>query len=177
MTYIPSKRLIYAVLFGNTHRQINSILERLSYAEHAVIEPFTLINTFVQLEKVFRFEQVERHTDAMADLIKNFQLNVTSAAAAKVLPGPAHEDDPRDLVGLCAEVTSLRNGLVSWTREIERFGARAVGDFGATVGGNPGLPLLDAREYLERTADEYGAMVRKCEGLLGQVSMTFQMVG
>lgn len=110
----------------------------------------------------------------MADLIKNFQLNAATAAAK--MSRPVHEDDPRDLVGLAAEMTLLRNGLVSWARELERFKAKAVVDFGSSAGGGGKLPLLDAGEYLEREVDEYQMMVRRCEGMLEQVSMTFQMV-
>jgi hypothetical protein len=180
MTVFPTQRLVYAVLFGYTPPQARTILARLSYA--AATGPLALLNTFVQLEKVARFEHVERHADAMAYMVENFH----SSAARLPDHHPAREDDPRDLVGLAGEVTLLRNGLVSWAREMERFGERTRGDFdfGAGVvvdadGGEhrPSLGLVDAKEYLERTGDEYAAMVRKCEGLLGQVSMAFQMVG
>lgn len=180
LTFIPSKRLTYAIFFGyhgeekEKRNRVATILGRLAFAEHAALEPFTLINTFIQLEKVQRFEQVERHADEMADLIKNFQLNAATAAAK--MSRPVHEDDPRDLVGLAAEMTLLRNGLVSWARELERFKAKAVVDFGSSAGGGGKLPLLDAGEYLEREVDEYQMMVRRCEGMLEQVSMTFQMV-
>ncbi|KAK0715322.1 hypothetical protein B0H67DRAFT_537688 [Lasiosphaeris hirsuta] len=173
MTFIPSKRLTYAVLFGYTEEQINLVLERLAFAEHASLEPFTLINTFIELEKMQRFEQVERHADEMADLIENFQLNAVTAAAK--LSRPVHEDDPRDLVGLAAEMTLLRNGLVSWAKELERLKGKAINDFETAVGGDPKLPLLNPGEYLDRTVDEYETMVRRCEGMLSQVSMTFQM--
>ena len=69
----------------------------------------------------------------------------------------------------------LRNGLVSWARELERSKAKAVVDFGSSAGSGK-LPLLDPGEYLEREVDEYQMMVRRCEGMLEQVSMTFQMV-
>ncbi|KAK4447296.1 hypothetical protein QBC34DRAFT_496178 [Podospora aff. communis PSN243] len=173
LAHIPAHNLTYALLLGYTDSQIDSILSRLTYAEHAVLSPFTLINTFIQLEKVQRFEQVERHADEMADLIKNFQRNAATAPAK--MKRPVHEDDPRDLVGLAAEMRLLRNGLVSWARELGRFRERLGGDFERCVGGDEKLPLLDAGEYLDRTVDEYEAMVRKCEGMLEQVSMTFQM--
>lgn len=178
LTFIPAKRLTYAIFFGyheeHDLNQVATILGRLAFAEHAALEPFTLINTFVQLEKVQRFEQVERHADAMADLIRNFQLNAATAAAK--MPRPVHEDDPRDLVGLGAEMTLLRNGLVSWARQLERLKGKAVVDFASSVGGSGKMPLLDAAEYLDREVDEYQIMVSRCEGMLSQVSMTFQMV-
>lgn len=110
----------------------------------------------------------------MADLIKNFQLNAATAAAK--MSRPVHEDDPRDLVGLGAEMTLLRNGLVSWARELERLKGKAVVDFASSVAGSGKFPLLNAGEYLDREVDEYQMMVSRCEGMLSQVSMTFQMV-
>jgi hypothetical protein len=80
------------------------------------------------------------------------------------------------LVGFAAEMRLLRNGLVSWAREVERFRAKAAGEFPRCVKGDEKYPLLDAAEYLDRTVDEYAAMVRRCEGMLEQASMTFQMV-
>jgi hypothetical protein len=178
LTFIPSRRLTYAIFFGYHEEQglnqVATILGRLAFAKHAALEPFTLINTFIQLEKVQRFEQVERHADAMADLIKNFQLDAATAAGKMLRP--VHEDDPRDLVGLGAEMTLLRNGLVSWARELERLKDKAVKDFANSVGGSEKVPLLDPGEYLDREVDEYQMMVRRCEGMLSQVSMTFQMV-
>ncbi len=120
-----------------------------------------LLTTFIQLEKVIRFEHVERRADAMADLVRNFSLGHGKKHG--------HADDPRDLVGLAADMTGLRNGLVGWKREVERFRER----MGKLRGG---LGREEEREYLKRTADEYGSMVRRCEGLLGQVGMAFQMV-
>jgi hypothetical protein len=189
MTVFPTQRLVYAVLFGYTPPQARTILARLAHATATATGPFALLNTFVQLEKVARFEHVERHADAMADMVENFHssadLCATTTTAAAGLPDhhPAREDDPRDLVGLAGEVTLLRNGLVSWAREMERFGERTRGDFdfdfgaAVVVDADGGEQSSFAKEYLERTGDEYAAMVRKCEGLLGQVSMAFQMVG
>jgi len=212
MTTIPSRRLTYALAFGyedeyednnnddndndnnssvrdllllSSHRhrrrrRAGALLERLAHAAHAVTDPSTLLAAFVQLEKVTRFEQVERHADAMADLVRNFGLS--SGSNANNIAG--HEDDPRDLIGLAADVTLLRNGLTSWVRAMQRFRERAAEDFCWTASGGEEerdegqfLPLLSLEESLEQTEDEYGAMVRKCEGLLGQVSMAFQMVG
>ncbi|KAK3342157.1 hypothetical protein B0T25DRAFT_586193 [Lasiosphaeria hispida] len=157
MTVIPSKRLTYAIFFGYTDKQINTVLKRLDFAGHALLEPFTLINAFIQLEKVHRFEQVERHADEMTDLIKNFQFDASTASATRA-PDPVPEDDPRDLVGLAAKMTTLRNGLMGWAKEMERFRGKAVEDFGTMVGKDPKLPLLNAGEYLDRTVDEYSAM-------------------
>jgi len=125
----------------------------------------------------------------MTDLIKNFQIDAAAAATSARVQDPVPEDDPRDLVGLAAKMTMVRNGLVSWAKELERFRARVGGEFGREMvlrvaaaqhgGGGEGevrMPLLDAGEYLDRTVDEYAAMVRRCEGMLEQVSMTFQMV-
>jgi len=126
--------------------------------------------------------------------MKNFQLEVVPAAArssakpkSSRFSRPVSEDDPRDLVGLAAEMRLLRNGLVSWARELERFGGKVVarGEFPTRVsvkanvngvGNDKEYPLLDAGDYLDRTVDEYAAMVRRCDGMLEQVSMTFQMV-
>ncbi|KAK4246021.1 hypothetical protein C7999DRAFT_15813, partial [Corynascus novoguineensis] len=196
MTTIPSRRLTYALALGyedeyeddnhddnddnNTSFVRGALLERLAHAAHTVADPSTLLAAFVQLEKVTRFEQVERHADAMADLVRNFGLS--SGSNANSIAG--HEDDPRDLIGLAADVTLLRNGLTSWVRAMQRFRERAAGDFCWTASGGEkdkdegqSLPLLDLEEFLEQTEDEYAAMVRKCDGLLGQVSMAFQMVG
>ena len=52
----------------------------------------------------------------MTDLIKNFHLDTNIPK-----PEPVPEDDPRDLVGLAAEMRLLRDGMVSWARELERF--------------------------------------------------------
>jgi len=60
---------------------------------------------------------------------------------------PVHENDPWNLVGLAAGMTLLRNGLMSWARELERSKAKAVVDFGSSAGGGR-LPLLDPGEYL-----------------------------
>ena len=180
LTHIPADKLTYAIAFGYTESQIEKIFHRLADAEHALLEPFTLINAFIQLEKIQRFEQVERFADDMADLIENFRIDVQAAEAR--LSRRVHEDDPQNLVGVAAEMRLLRNALVSWGREMGRFGAslgeggKARGDFAREVDGDKRFPLLDAGEYLERTVDEYAAVVRKCEGMLEQVSMTFQMV-
>ncbi|KAK0610882.1 hypothetical protein B0T14DRAFT_607077 [Immersiella caudata] len=177
ITHIPSKNLIYAIYFGYTERQITTVLERLTFAGHALLEPSTLINAFIQLEKVQRFEQVQRHADGITKLIKNFQDEAAVAGkSGSSIARRVQEDDPRDLVGLAGEMRLLRNGLVSWARELARFREKAGGnEFPRCVGGDGKLPLLDVGEYLDRTVDEYEAMVRRCEGMLEQVSMTFQM--
>ena len=91
-----------------------------------------LLTTFIQLQKVICFEHVERRADAMTDLVRNFSLGGDR-------PQHGHADDPRDLVGLAADMTGLRNGLVGWKKEVERFGERMGG-----LGG-------EGREYLART--------------------------
>ncbi|KAG7290343.1 hypothetical protein NEMBOFW57_000343 [Staphylotrichum longicolle] len=165
LTHLPSRNRTYAILFGYTPRQANSVLERLAYATTttsspsssfpgptAVTDPLMLLTTFIQLEKVIRFEHVERQADAMASLVRNFSLGHRH--------GRGHADDPRDLVGLAADMTGLRNGLVGWKREVEGFGERMARLSGGGAAGGE-----DEREYLERTAEEYGAMTFMSMGL------------
>ncbi|KXX80906.1 hypothetical protein MMYC01_203526, partial [Madurella mycetomatis] len=111
ITHIPSRHLTYALFLGFSDRQTDAILKRLEYSPHAALDPFTLINAFIQLEKVVRFEQVEKHADEMANLIRNFQLQGTSKGEEGRARG--HDDDPRNLVGLAGEMGLLQNGLVS----------------------------------------------------------------
>jgi hypothetical protein len=106
--------------------------------------------------------------------ISNFQDEAVGSKSARGLVKPLPEDDPRDLVGLAADMRMLRNGLEAWKGEMERFRKRVDGEGDFVTG--KGMRMLDAGEYLERTVDEYSSMVRMCEGMLEQVSMTFQMV-
>ncbi|KAK0648507.1 hypothetical protein B0T16DRAFT_408321 [Cercophora newfieldiana] len=178
ITHIPAKRLTYAISLGYTDVQVNTVLGRLEFAEHAALEPFTLINAFIQIEKRYRFEQVELHVDDITRRIKNFSSEIAAAASSKSkskISRPILEDDPQNLVGKAGEMRLLTNGLVSWAREMERFKEKVAREFPSCVGKDEKFPLLDAGEYLDRTVDEYGAMVRRCEGMLEQVSMTFQM--
>lgn len=103
-------------------------------------------------------------------MIRNFQLGVTTREQSLI-----NSDDPLDLVGLSGELTLLKNCLVSWVGELQRLELPAS-QFPVMVDKNPALPLLNAIKYRKRTIDEYDAMIRKCDKLLSQVSMTFQMV-
>lgn len=170
ITYFPDKKKLFAIFFGCDSDQIEFILNSLTTADYAWRYPFTLINAFLNLEKAYRFDQVERCTDQITDLVQSFRLGLKMAE-----PSILNEDDPKDLVGFSVEVDLLRNSLSSWTTELRRL-RKCTGDFPKHTEGPIQCPLQDAEDYLERLIDEYNAKVRQCEALLSQISMTFQMV-
>lgn len=51
ITVFPNKKKIYAIFFGCEPRQVDSILARLLFAGYAACSPFTLMNTFMHIER------------------------------------------------------------------------------------------------------------------------------
>ena len=154
VTHIPDRHITYAIFFGYTDRQVETVFARLASSGQAIFEPFTLINTFIQLEKVYRFEEIERHVVDVAELMHSFQHVATMEA-----------DNQISLTGVAGNVTTIRNGLIGWTRELKRFREKVVGDH---------IEPEYAAEYLHRVVDENEYMATKCDGL---PSTLFQMVG
>lgn len=147
-------------------------MSRLEYAQYAWRCPSTLINAFLHLEKVARFEQVEFAIDAVSDAMSALRRETTGSQGPMV----ANKDDPHDLVSLSTRVHKLKNHLDNWATELRKLMRQAGNEFPSITAVPPGLPLLDMTGYLEGLIDEYALKVRECDVVVAQVSMTFQMV-
>ncbi len=161
------------MFLGLADQDTEFIKGRLEFSQEAIIEPFTLISTFLTLEKTWRFKQVENEITNLSSVLQ-------------ILRYPAR--GAHDLIGSYTRVARLKNALKSWKKEIELL-IPHQGDFkepppqpSGTPANNPAQPAvlskdtLDIPEYLERTVNEYQTKIRSCDVVLNATSLAFQMV-
>ncbi len=157
LTYIPTPgcQKVYAIIFGcgeygrvNTgfigESHVDSILGRLKFAEQAAVCPFTLIATFLELEKIHRFAQVESKVTETVSLVQNFGQRKRKQQRWR------NADDPQNLMGISQRVHHLKNELQSWKTELTALMAY-TGDFDTKLEQPhplPPTPLLNPAEYL-----------------------------
>lgn len=148
--------------------------DHLEFAGPAALQPFTLINAFLDLEKRRGFADVDAYSRRMADLAENWG----------TLTG-----DSEGVVRTYREVTVLREELEVWRGEVARLeeesggevtrlGGESKGDFSREmeVGGGRVMGLLEAGGYLRRLRGGYAEKGRVCEGILQTAGFAFQVV-
>lgn len=104
ITHFPDSKRTYALFLGLEDQDIRFIKGRVEFAQSAVLKPSTLISTFLTLEKMQRFKQVEDEVTNLSNMLQNTRY-------------PAK--DVQDLIGTYIRVARLKNSLESWQKEIE----------------------------------------------------------
>lgn len=87
-----------------------------------------------------------------------------------------------EIIKIYKDVLFLRDQLEQWKAEIlglrEDMGEEFPGEMIDPLDGEGKrrVPLLEAKEYLDRLVREYDARSRVCEGILGTGGLAFQVV-
>lgn len=179
ITYFPTVKRLYAVFLGCQPKQMDTIHYRLGFAGMGALQPFTLINTFLEIEKKHRFDAVTSHSTNMLRLVENFAVSENHDSTRY---GWRNEEDPGGLVRICGQVTHLRDQLELWKGEIVGLRECMGNDFPdemvdpLDVAGKKELPLLEPKGYLYRLVREYEARIRVCNGVLATGGLAFQVV-
>ncbi|KAK1828014.1 hypothetical protein QBC39DRAFT_162048, partial [Podospora conica] len=93
ITHFPSLSRLYAVFFGLSPEQAGFVHKRLEFAGPAAVYPFTLINTFLEIEKKLRFAAVDAYRNDMRQLVENVAVSGDSVALVRIAQGVAHLRD------------------------------------------------------------------------------------
>ncbi|KAK5653692.1 hypothetical protein OQA88_8723 [Cercophora sp. LCS_1] len=163
ITYFPTAKRLYALFLGYENTHVETVHQRLEFAGKATLQPFALINIFLEIEKKHHFRLVNDHNYNMLALVGNLVVSST------------------DIIDIYKDVLFLRDQLEQWKAEILSFREHMGDDFPKDMPdpldatGKKQLPLLEPREYLDRLVREYDARSRVCEGILGTGGLAFQV--
>jgi hypothetical protein len=167
----PRADQTFALMLGCSPADIATAERKLASSRTSARSPFTLIKTFLELERKHRFEEVDAKITRFQDTVQNYpRLPIgTGVHDSSSQASGGNAQDPENLIGLYLEVCHLKNNLSAWKVQVEGF-VRHAGDFPAELETD-----IDPREYLERLAALYAIKINKCDLVLQCTSLTFQM--
>lgn len=197
VTYIPSKRSSYAVLYGCSQELTENVTKRLKSAKNAVCHPMLLPGIFAELE-------CKRHCELVQDAMLQRQQFIADMMKNNKYDWKTRSVDEEDIsttesVDLWTSICDLRNGLLLWRQRLVAMVTHVDELLPQSAGSTPAgsshgtsraadaeeIQKLEKavrdtgiliRERLEVIITEYDRLAAHCNMIMESMSMATQLV-
>lgn len=198
VTYIPSRRSAYGIMYGCSPQTTKEVTGRLKLAEDAAFHPMLLPGIFAELERKRHFDLVDDGVTKREQFVSNLLENNTYDWKSRSID--EEDTSTTESVDLWMDICYLRNGLKSWRHQlyamishIDELSQTHFSDLVPNSASNDGVSQMDTgekdvkfnlamrnvgtkiKERLEEIIVDYDERISDCDMIMDGMNMATQL--